>query len=292
MDIGKSKKSQGAMEYLMTYGWAILIIAIVMVAIFQLHLFDPYTFSPKASTGSCQVIRPNGPRSNIFVSEIGEDCQTNEIPQYVAQFNGQTSKIVIQHLGNVNPPITFVAWILPESTNIETVVVYSNSSCGGDIYGIAVGSYGAHELDAITGCPAPTGSDLSLKSGQWYFVAATINSNKETFYLDNQNDSNTVATTTNSLPTFNLSIGSGYLAANNYFNGYISNIQIYNTTLSANEINAIYNEGIGGAPLDISNLAGWWPLNGNANDYSGNNENGNSIAVNFISNWENGYTAP
>jgi hypothetical protein len=32
----KGMKLQSAMEYLMTYGWAILIIAIVMVALFSL----------------------------------------------------------------------------------------------------------------------------------------------------------------------------------------------------------------------------------------------------------------
>ena len=32
----KDMKLQSAMEYLMTYGWAILIIAIVMVALFSL----------------------------------------------------------------------------------------------------------------------------------------------------------------------------------------------------------------------------------------------------------------
>ncbi len=33
------QKAQSAMEYLMTYGWAILIIAIVLVAFFSLNLF-------------------------------------------------------------------------------------------------------------------------------------------------------------------------------------------------------------------------------------------------------------
>lgn len=32
---------QSAMEYLLTYGWAMLIIAIVLVIIFQLHIFEP-----------------------------------------------------------------------------------------------------------------------------------------------------------------------------------------------------------------------------------------------------------
>ena len=33
-------KSQSAMEYLMTYGWAILIIAIVLAALFSLGIFS------------------------------------------------------------------------------------------------------------------------------------------------------------------------------------------------------------------------------------------------------------
>ena len=59
-----------------------------------------------------------------------------------------------------------------------------------------------------------------------------------------------------------------------YFSGSIANVQIYNTSLSANEVQALYLEGIGGAPIDLQNLVGWWPLNGNANDYSGNGNNG------------------
>ncbi|MEM4065965.1 MAG: hypothetical protein QXV17_03780 [Candidatus Micrarchaeaceae archaeon] len=40
-----SLKAQSAMEYLMTYGWAILIIAVVLGAIFTLGLFSPSTFA-------------------------------------------------------------------------------------------------------------------------------------------------------------------------------------------------------------------------------------------------------
>ena len=76
------------------------------------------------------------------------------------------------------------------------------------------------------------------------------------------------------------------------FIGYIANVQVYNTSLSANEIQALYQEGIGGAPIDLQHLVAWWPLNGNANDYSGNGNNGQINNVNFVSNWYNGYTPP
>ncbi len=36
----KSRKAQSAMEYLMTYGWAILVIAVVLAALFELGVFN------------------------------------------------------------------------------------------------------------------------------------------------------------------------------------------------------------------------------------------------------------
>ena len=38
-----NKKGQGAMEYLMTYGWAIIIVIIVGVALWRLGIFTPHT---------------------------------------------------------------------------------------------------------------------------------------------------------------------------------------------------------------------------------------------------------
>ena len=50
--------------------------------------------------------------------------------------------------------------------------------------------------------------------------------------------------------------------------GEIADVQVYNTTLDANSITAIYQEGIGGVPINLQGLVAWLPLNGNANDYS------------------------
>jgi hypothetical protein len=45
------KKAQSAMEYLMTYGWAILIVIIVAAALFALGVFNPSTYTGRAATG-------------------------------------------------------------------------------------------------------------------------------------------------------------------------------------------------------------------------------------------------
>jgi hypothetical protein len=40
--LGKKKKSQAAVEYLQTYGWAILVIVIIGIAIWKLGILGPY----------------------------------------------------------------------------------------------------------------------------------------------------------------------------------------------------------------------------------------------------------
>ena len=78
----------------------------------------------------------------------------------------------------------------------------------------------------------------------------------------------------------------------NPFTGYLSNIQIYNSELSSNSISELYNEGIGGAPIDLQSLIGWWPLNGNAKDYSSENIDGSIVKATFTDQWTRGYTPP
>jgi hypothetical protein len=45
------RKGQGAMEYLMTYGWALLVIIIVGAALFALGILNPATYQQKRCNG-------------------------------------------------------------------------------------------------------------------------------------------------------------------------------------------------------------------------------------------------
>ena len=60
----------------------------------------------------------------------------------------------------------------------------------------------------------------------------------------------------------------------------ISNVQLYSSALSGPQIASLYLEGIDGAPPQNSPLIGWWPLDGNTNDYS---NNGNAGSPNYLS---------
>jgi len=289
--LGKaSAKAQSALEYLMTYGWAILIISVVLAALFQLGVFNPMTFAPKAPPGSCQVFRPNGPGTTSFINLEGV-C-SGELPQYVAMFSG-SGYINIGNVLNSPPQITLSAWIRPQiSSSIYWYDIVSKGIWCSASYDAIIRQNGA-QLGLCYGSTGPEPS-VSIRNGTWYNLVYVANSTQINMYVNGVSVYSGAGSTATST-TQNALIGSGDNGNAGVYNfvGNIANVQIYNKSLSANEIQALYLEGIGGAPIDLQNLVGWWPLNGNANDYSGNGNNGQIIGnVNFISNWYNGYTPP
>jgi len=277
------------MEYLMTYGWAILIIAVVLGALFQLGVFNSSSFSPRAPPGACQVFRPSGPGTTTNINLMGV-C-TGQLPQYVAQFNGASSYVNVGSTSSLNPTatITTSAWINLNSpgVNYQTILTKRNSNTAKQyVLGTADTCSDVKRMMTFTISIGNTwvksGCSQSLDYGKWYYAVGTYDGSYVSIYINGvlvNSASTTGAIDTTSEP-LSIGLNRGYSI---YFNGSISNVQIYNTSLTANQIQALYLEGIGGAPMKLQNLAGWWPLNGNSNDYSGNNNNGVPTNVVFTS---------
>ena len=62
-----------------------------------------------------------------------------------------------------------------------------------------------------------------------------------------------------------------------FFSGLLDDIAIYNRALTEKEITALYTGNVASvipSYVPIDGLVGWWPFNGNANDESGNGNNG------------------
>lgn len=283
-------KSQTAMEYLITYGWAILIISVVIAALFMLNVFNPATFSQKAAPGSCSVYRPDGAGTVFDISTVGT-C-TNEIPQYVASFDGQTSNITIgQPVIVGKSSVTYALWIYPSNVPSGTATVATTEP-----YNLAQGeSMNINQPGGMNvnywvniGGTWYSAECCNLKLNQWYFIAGTYNGNNISVYVDGVSENSIALTGNITQPT-----GYGYIGSFgpiNHFPGEIANVQIYNSALPESEIEDLYKNGIGGDPIDIKNLVGWWQLDGNANDYGGNGYNGTGQGVTYISNWENSYS--
>ena len=302
------------MEYLMTYGWAILIIAVVLGAIYSLGLFNSASLAPRAQPGSCQAYRPNGPGTVQYISLAGA-C-TNELPQYAAQFNGQTSQIIgPSQLGNTNyltQPFTISLWLKLNSLhNPNYQSLYYMTSTTGTNYGAELEytpSEGSLEVAWLRtdGNSAGRGaiiinpiSTYFTSTGIWYDVIATYNgagtlsTANVMIYINGVNYVNggPIGTSLTHIQANSYYIG-GTGAGGGLFNGSVADVQVYNTSLDANSVKALYQEGIGGAPINLQSLVGWWPLNGNANDYSGNLANGAPTAVTYTNQWLSGYNIP
>src|SRR5574340_634837 len=99
----RMRRLQSAMEYLMTYGWAILAIAIVMVSLYSLGIFNIGTLQPTATPGSCEVVR------TVAQTALAGQCG-NIIPKYVGWFRG-SGYVSISASKNLQPAsFTFCAW--------------------------------------------------------------------------------------------------------------------------------------------------------------------------------------
>ncbi|MGC8580685.1 MAG: LamG-like jellyroll fold domain-containing protein, partial [bacterium] len=116
--------------------------------------------------------------------------------------------------------------------------------------------------------------------GNWYFLVSRYNGSDLSLWINGKQQASTgVSGTLQPQGNGNFTYIGSRSNTGDYFNGEIADAQIYNTSLSAQQIQQLYQEGIDGRPLPNAGLVGWWPLNGNANDYSGNGNNGQAISM-------------
>ncbi len=213
-------------------------------------------------------------------------------PRLAASFNPSVSSMIVMQQLNATPltkstSFTFSAWLYGygPTTGGETIANSSsnNNNAGFDLLFSKLGGGQSDYVLSIAPCcnnrvPWPNGVD-SLPLDTWEMVTAEYNTttgiasvylNSTLFVSKNVGKGLTVGQL---LPVY---LGSNSVSggADSTFNGLMSDTQLYNATLDQNQISSLYSEGTGGAPLSLSSLVAWWPLNGNANDYSGNGNDG------------------
>ncbi len=216
--------------------------------------------------------------SNISLSNTGS-----------ASFDGSSSYIDIGNVPEISSSST--SWTISFWMNSGSVANYKNAldanfvpsgnnagprfeQSGPSIFSLAIGT----DQGDSNGY---TYTD-SLIPNTWYYVVAIRSGDAVVGYLNGVEVFNSPNTLWPSGFT-NLTIGKGGEdLPNRWFIGNITNIQTYCAVLSASQIASMYAAGTGGSPQQYG-LAGWWPLDGNANDYSGNGNNGAAYDVAYSS---------
>jgi hypothetical protein len=279
-------KSQAAMEYLMTYGWAILIIALSLVVLYSLGIMNPKNFIPRAPPGSCFVFRPNGPGTTDFISLQGT-C--GYLPMYVASFDGVSGYVGVPYSVSITSPaqnnrLTWSTWTMGLGSWSSSYEIFFAQS--GRDYISVFNSIFLISLN-LNNTQTAFSTGFSPTIGKWYHVAVTWDGSYVRFYVNGA-----LKYVSGDLTGKFLSWDTSYyfrvgIPFTGYpFKGTIANAQIYNTALTQQEIQYLYQQGLGGGPVRLQNLVLWLPLNGDAKDYSGNNNHGTIYGgVTFVQNY-------
>jgi hypothetical protein len=144
------------------------------------------------------------------------------------------------------PGVTFGAWVyLNGSTGEALIAGVWNQTANGDQAALFIFSNGPFIAvsDGVNG-ENGAGASNTLNVNQWYYIAASWNSNRTYKYYQN---GSLLGTGTqggngwNSSSTANFEIGGENNASIRYFNGRIACSQVYNRTLSDSEVLQNYN---------------------------------------------------
>ena len=295
------------MEYMISYGWMILIVAVAIALMFRLGLFNATNFEARIATGACKVYRPGGPGSIAPIDLVGL-CNSG-IPKFVSEF-GYTGHFLEVGYSNLTVPkvrfepllssggrnmITITGWVYPSIPGpVETAFAYGDFSPSSPPFNGIYLDYNESGVCNSGLFEAVYTTTLCIYSSrialnQWHFVALEYNGLDVIGY---DISASNVVSAAGPVSPFAVSANEQLLIGVPW-NGLITNIQMYNTSLSRNQIIAVYRAGLGGPPSDLSYLVGWWPLNGDVKDYSGNGNNGypTNTAVNGGL-WYSNYTTP
>jgi hypothetical protein len=198
------------------------------------------------ATGVVSDISGNGNSAQINNMSISTSPVAGKLGQALA-FDGSTSYLAVgTPTSEPSSAITIAAWIY-KNTNVPWASILDR--------------YGGEDLDCFSlGFDGSTGQNLMLNSngtsgnnwnavtsnsavstGKWVHVAVSSNGSSATFYINGIADG-TQAT----VPVCNTGpfiIGANFPGGDEYFNGKIDDLRLYNRALSAQEISALYTSG-------------------------------------------------
>ena len=208
--------------------------------------------------------------SNIQLSSapyVGAEVPIKGLnPNGYAVFNGESSYITVKSLEYTGNPETVSVWVYPTGTGHAMGLV----SAGWSLMVNALG-----EADFASGSGIGGIAAGSLVPGQWNMITVTISGNtnpKIDVYL------NCVVSNTGSLSgSLNtgyqyqiggISASSSSISSSERYLGYMSDVQVYNTILSNQQIASLCGNGFAASPVVSNDVSLWLPLSTSISDHS------------------------
>ena len=205
----------------------------------------------------------NGTSLGMTTANLVNSDLTRSIPysSYSMAFDG-TADYIDCGAGFQYSDLTISGWFNANSISTFERIIQLGRSSGG--IGFGVGWDNSSKLIAWwnDGTETVRLGNTSLSTGNWYHFAMTRNSGEVKIYVNGSDDSGTGGQTGWGSTSNNLELGRK-AGGGQYMDGKLSNVAIWNSVLTDNQILTIYN---GGVPNSISSLSpvGWWSLAGDS----------------------------
>lgn len=160
-------------------------------------------------------------------------------------FNGSNQYVSISALGAYGGDFTVTGWVKPTAFNTWSRILDFGNGSSNENIGLAVtnGTTGKPAFFGYkaTGSIYQSDSSAALQTGRWAFVVGVLEGTTATVYVDGALVGK--ATASNTLNTVTRS--SNYIARSNwaadgYYNGLLYSVRLYNKSLTASEVRALY----------------------------------------------------
>lgn len=195
-------------------------------------------------------------------------------PDFIAQFNGFDSHISLpgnEPIGN----FTVSVFVNATGTDENFPNIFSlgpGASSGGFQVGLDSSGHPYVGISLQNGFSYYAAPSIFPKE-TWMHLAVTFDGSSLTFYTDGAKFyTYQVSGVHEYQPSFEC-IGA-WRCEYQSWHGSMSDLQVYSTALTQDQIHALYAQGMTGWPISLIGLVGWWPLNGTSKDYSGNHNDG------------------
>ena len=180
------------------------------------------------------------------ISGFGYKLLARNSPTFVSEnalsyftLNGSNQDFYLASFGPTFTSITVNMWVWRNGTqNAYTGLVMSRGNASGFTYHGGGTALGYHWIDAVSTYTYSSGVNTANQT--WAMATLTVSPTEANWYINGLSQSTRTSSHASSAFS-NLYIGSDSGTAGRYYNGRISNVQIYNRALTATEIVQNYN---------------------------------------------------
>ena len=169
--------------------------------------------------------------------------------------------------------VSISAWVKADAFNAYDYIFVDGHTSGNKMVALNyANARGGLEFTVGNGSLARA-SGVSINTGRWYHIVCTYAAGGDLkFYLDGNTTPVATATFSSALDLSShtkSSIGRSNVHSTNYWDGEISNVQVWNSVLGTSDVTTLYNGGrpYTGTQPQAANLKGWWKMNVDNSSY-------------------------